>query len=263
VSEGGKKLENFKNTSTVYDAAKYVAQKWERCANCERESEWNKRAGFAQNVFDSCNNTATTGGGNGKPPKATNCGTSVAFGLNGGGTLANAKNAIVGSSSVGTLNNISKSSTYGNLTSNNIYVYYNCGGKTVSWLKQQIKGDSNTYSSVGSFFQVGIGTNDGYPSGNSSKKEIKEYTEMVKKRFPSATLYVLPGTRGWGSVSNTTLSEMKTYYKIYTELGWTLLWPKNDNGTEIDPYFNSQSKAHDGTSEWFKRQMKRIKENKS
>jgi hypothetical protein len=142
-------------------------------------------------------------------------------------------------------------------------VYYNCGGKTLSWLKPQIEADSNTYKTVGSFFQVGIGTNDGYPVKNGTKKDIKAYTELIKKKFPSATLYVLPGTRGWGSVSNTTLSEMKSYYKQYTDLGWTLLWPKNDSNVEIDPYFTTQAKAHDSSSEWFKKQMKRIKENKS
>ena len=263
VSEGGKKLTEFKNTATVYDAAKYVAQKWERCANCQKESEWKKRSAFAQNVFDSCGKTPTGGGGTGKPPEPKNCSSSVKFGLNGGGTLANAKNAIVGSSSVGTLNGMSKSSTYGNLTSNNIYVYYNCGGKTLSWLKQQINGDGNVYASVESFFQVGIGTNDGYPTKDSTKKDIKSYTDLVRKKFPNATVYILPGTRGWGSVSSITLSQMKSYYKQYTDLGWTLLWPLNSSSNEIDPYFDTQTKAHNSNDEWFKKQMKRIKDNKS
>jgi hypothetical protein len=158
---------------------------------------------------------------------------------------------------------MSKSSTYGNLTSNNIYVYYNCGGKTLSWLKQQINGDGNVYTSVESFFQVGIGTNDGYPTKDSTKKDIKAYTDLVRKKFPNATLYILPGTRGWGSVSNTTLSQMKSYYKQYTDLGWTLLWPLNSSSNEIDPYFDTQTKAHNSNDEWFKKQMKRIKDNKS
>jgi hypothetical protein len=256
-------LKDLKTKTTLLDSAKVTCIKYEAPAAKDDPNEWQQRATFGQNILDSCNNTSTYGGGSGIPPACTNCSSTVKFGIDGSGNLSKAKNAIVGSSSVGTLNGMSKSSTYGNLSSNNISVYYNCGGKTLSWLKQQIGGDGNTYPTVGSFFQVGIGTNDGYPVKDSTKKDIKAYTELIKKKFPSATLYVLPGTRGWGSVSNTTLSEMKSYYKQYTDLGWTLLWPKNDSNVEIDPFFNTQTKAHDSSSEWFKKQMKRIKENKS
>jgi len=256
-------LKDLKTKKTILDSAKVTCIKYEAPAAKDDPNEWQQRATFGQNVLDTCGKSPTSGGGSGKPPVPTNCTSSVAFGLNGGGTLANAKNTIVGSSSVGTLNGMSKSSTYGNLTSNNIYVYYNCGGKTLSWLKQQINGDGNVYASVESFFQVGIGTNDGYPTKDSTKKDIKAYTDLVRKKFPNATLYILPGTRGWGSVSNTTLSQMKSYYKQYTDLGWTLLWPLNSSSNEIDPYFDTQTKAHNSNDEWFKKQMKRIKDNKS
>ena len=253
-------LKDLKTKTTVRDAAVSTLKKYEQPLN-QGKSAQDERTAFGQNVLDSCNNAPTSGGGTGRPPACTNCTTFVKFGIAGSGSLSNAKNVIVGSSSVGTLNGIT-SSSYGTLENNNISVYYNCGGKTLSWLSNQIKADGNTYSTVKTYFQVGIGTNDGYPTKASTKKDIKDYTNLVKKKFPKATLYVLPGTRGWGSVSNITLDQMKSYYKQYTDLGWVLLWPKNNSGAEIDPYFSSQSKAHNAKDEWFQKQMKRLKENK-
>jgi hypothetical protein len=257
----GNLFNGFKSNTKVYDAAKYVAEKWERCADCKKETEWKKRGGYAQQVYDFCKNgTGKSNSGN-LAPKGQSCDkNAVKFGLNGGGNLSGALNVIVGSSSVGTLNGISKSSTYGSLSSNNIYVYYNCPGKTLSWLASQVKADTNTYKEVKSYFQVGIGTNDGYPVNSDTKNKIKNYTNTLKSKFPNATLYVLPGTYGWGSVSNGyTKQKLKDYYKQYTDNGWTLLWPSK-NSSELDPNFDTSTKAHNASSEWFKYQMKLLKD---
>jgi len=184
----------------------------------------------------------------------------VPFGLAGvSNNILEAKNVIVGSSSVGTLSRTT--STSGTLVSNNIYTYYNCGGKTMRWLKGKISTDQNTYNNTESFFQVGIGTNDGYKTSNTEKNSIKEYTMTIQQKFPKAKLYVLPGTYGWGSVSDVTLSQVRNYFKIYTDNGWTLLWPQS-GGSDIDPKFTSSSEAHDSNNKWFKEQINLISQNK-
>ena len=185
----------------------------------------------------------------------------VPFGLAGvSNNILDAKNVIVGSSSVGTLS--TTTSTSGTLVSNNIYAYYNCGGKTMRWLKGKISTDQNTYNNTKTFFQVGIGTNDGYKTSDSEKNSIKEYTITIQQKFPKAKLYVLPGTYGWGNVSGVTLNQVRDYFKIYTDNGWTLLWPQS-GGSDIDPKFTSSSKAHDSDNKWFKEQINLISQNKS
>jgi hypothetical protein len=196
------------------------------------------------------------------PPEVSNCNSSVPLGLNGDDDFTGAKTIIVGSSSVGTLNGISSNSgTYGGFNSNDVYVYYNCGGKDLTWLYKQVKDDSNVYNSVKNVFQVGIGTNDLYPVSQSAKNEINNYTYEMKKRFPNATLYVMPGTYGWGSVSGSefTKNRLKQYYNQYTEAGWYVLWPKV-NSVELDPNFASSGAAHTSSDPWFQQQMNYIQQ---
>jgi hypothetical protein len=185
----------------------------------------------------------------------------VPFGLKGVSTnILGAKNVIVGSSSVGTLSRTSNNDD--TLVSNKIYIYYNCGGKTMSWLKGKISTDKNVYKETKSFFQVGIGTNDGFKLSKTIKESIKEYTEIVKQNFPEATLYVLPGTYGWGTVENIKLSQVREYYNVYVENGWVLLWPQN-NGSDIDPYFKTAKSAHNPKDLFFKKQIDIISKNKT
>jgi hypothetical protein len=260
--EGTRKFNKFKETTTIFDAAKYVAVEWERCKKCKELSSQKKRAGFAQQVYDYCNGTGSSNSGTSTPKAQSGCDKkAVPIGLNGSGNLGGALNVIVGSSSVGTLNGIKSNSTNGSLTSNNVSVYYNCPGKTLAWLSSQVIGDTNKYDSVKTYFQVGIGTNDGYPIDNTTKSRIKTYTAKLKQNFPNATLYVLPGTYGWGSVKGNdyTKQRLKNYYKQYEDEGWTLLWP-NKSGNEIDPNFDTSSKAHKSGSDWFQYQMKILKD---
>lgn len=198
-----------------------------------------------------------------KPKSAVGCdGNSFGIGLNNSGNLSGAKNVIVGSSSVKVLGQIpSNTGQYGGFYSNKIYTYYNCGGKTLTWLREQIKNDTNTYTNVKKFFQVGIGTNDGFPTSDAQKSQIKQYTDLVKEKFPNATLYVFPGTYGWGSVINKTEEQVLNYYKQYTDLGWTLLRPKNSSNNFISS--NLPQGNHDPNNEWFQGQMKLLKQNKA
>ena len=261
VSKSSDKLNKLKAKNSVYDSAVFFAVEYERCGACGQKESQQKRAGFAQQVFDYCNGNVVSNSGNLTPAKELNCTKPVKIGLNGSGTLDGALNIIVGSSSVGTLNGIKSDSTYGGLNSNNIYVYYNCSGKRLSWLSSQVIADTNVYSSVKSYFQVGIGTNDGYPVSDSEKEKIQTYTSAVKQRFPNTNLYVFPGTYGWGSVkgSEFTKQRLKNYYKQYTDLGWVLLWPTK-NSVELDPKFSSSSGAHKSSGDWFQFQMKLLKQ---
>lgn len=196
------------------------------------------------------------------PKAAVGCSNSnVTIGLNGSGNLSGAKNVIVGSSSVSVLNNISSTSQYGGFSSNKIYTYYNCHGKTLPWLRTQINNDTNTYPDVLRFFQVGIGTNDGFPTDAAQKSQIKQYTDSVKEKFPNATLYVFPGTYGWGNVTNKTEQQVLSYYQQYVDEGWTLLRPKNNNNNFISS--NLPQGNHDPSNLWFQRQMQSLKQNKA
>jgi muramidase (phage lysozyme) len=198
-----------------------------------------------------------------KPKPAVGCSSSnVIIGLNNSGNLSGAKNVIVGSSSVGVLGKIpSSSGQYGGFYSNKIYAYYNCAGKTLPWLRTQIKNDTNTYTNVKRFFQVGIGTNDGFPTNSNQKSQIKQYTDSIKERFPNATLYVFPGTYGWGNVSNKTEQQVLSYYKQYEDEGWVLLRPKDSSGKFISS--NLPQGNHDPNNPWFQGQMKLLKQYKA
>jgi LAS superfamily LD-carboxypeptidase LdcB len=366
----GRLLEDLKKQNSVFDSAKYFAQKYERCANCNQDREWVKRASFAQQVYDFCTNAKpqitntissdkkyvvqsaeyklpsneysqnslkffkglsftiqngeavsnktknlqivsstgvvlkqdpiTDSNGNLKkkgtlhyncdgeyfyvklsdgtqmtrgnnvttfkdnsgnltknliktlnlckeeekskvltPPSPNDCENSLKLGLDGSTDFSKAKNVIVGSSSVQVLGEI-----------NDVYTYYNCHGKNLEWLRGQIKKDSNKYPNVKTFFQVGIGTNDGFPTNGDQKSQIKQYTALVKEKFPNATLYVFPGTYGWGNVTNITEEQVLNYYKQYTDLGWTLLRPKYGNGKFISSKLPKDN--HNPNNEWFK-----------
>jgi hypothetical protein len=204
--------------------------------------------------LDLCKNTSNSL----TPTPQTDCETSLKLGIDGNQDLSKVKNVIVGSSSVAVLGKISKDSTYGSLSSNKIYTYYNCQGKKLEWLRTQIKKDNNTYTNVKNFFQVGIGTNDGFPTSTAQKSQIEQYTNLVKEKFPNATLYVFPGTYGWGNVTNKTEKQVLDYYKQYTDLGWTLLRPKDSGGNFISS--NLPQGNHDPSNEWFQGQMKVLKE---
>ena len=197
------------------------------------------------------------------PKAAVGCSNSnVIIGLNNSGNLSGAKNVIVGSSSVSVLSKIpSSTGQYGGFYSNKIYAYYNCHGKQLSWLRTQVKNDTNTYPNVKRFFQVGIGTNDGFPTNSSQKSQIKQYTKDVKERFPNATLYVFPGTYGWGNVSNKTEQQVLNYYKQYEDEGWTILRPKDSSGNFISSDLPQGN--HDPNNAWFQGQMKLLKQYKA
>jgi hypothetical protein len=55
ISASKSKLNELKTKTTPYEAAKYFAQQYERCGDCKKQSEWTKRGGLAQQVYDYCN----------------------------------------------------------------------------------------------------------------------------------------------------------------------------------------------------------------
>jgi len=73
---------------------------------------------------------------------------------------------------------------------------------------------------------INIGTNDGYQETTS----IKDFIDVVKEKFPSATngLYVFGGSYGWGNLKNTKVDTLTPYYKKFTDVGVFKL--KNDIG---------------------------------
>ena len=46
-----------------------------------------------------------------------------------------------------------------------------------------------------------------------------------KVKFPNSKLYVIQGSWGWGGVSNKTESQVKEYYKKFSELGVIVVEP--------------------------------------
>ena len=94
------KLVELKTKTSPYEASKYFAQEYERCARCDQQSSWTKRGGFAQQVFDYCNNGTGSSDNKTLTPKPQTCNkTAVPLGLNGSGNLNGATSVMLRDSS--------------------------------------------------------------------------------------------------------------------------------------------------------------------
>lgn len=93
------------------------------------------------------------------------------------------------------------------------------GGKTLSWLLEAVKvykGDSTVTN-----LAIVIGTNGGF----NKNDKISELVTECKVKFPNAKFYVVQGSWGWGGVSNKTETQVKDYYKKFSELGVVVVEP--------------------------------------
>ena len=93
------------------------------------------------------------------------------------------------------------------------------GGKSLSWLLEAVKvykGDSTVTN-----LAIVIGTNGGF----NKNDKISELVTECKVKFPNAKLYVVQGSWGWGGVSNKTETQVKDYYKKFSELGVVVVEP--------------------------------------
>jgi len=75
-----------------------------------------------------------------------------------------------------------------------------------------------------------IGTNDLYVD-----RGIEKLFNSVCVTFPSAKIYVIQGSWGWGGLKRTGYDKIKKYYKRYEELGGTIIEPPIGKG---DPHCN-------------------------
>jgi hypothetical protein len=93
------------------------------------------------------------------------------------------------------------------------------GGKSLSWLLEAVKvykGDTTVTN-----LAIVIGTNGGF----NKNDKISELVTECKVKFPNAKLYVVQGSWGWGGVSNKTETQVKDYYKKFSELGVVVVEP--------------------------------------
>ena len=93
------------------------------------------------------------------------------------------------------------------------------GGKTLGWLLQAVKvysGDSTVTN-----LAICIGTNGGF----NKNDKVSELVNECKLKFPNSKLYVIQGSWGWGGVSNKTETQVRDYYKKFSELGVVVVEP--------------------------------------
>ncbi len=93
------------------------------------------------------------------------------------------------------------------------------GGITLDWLLKAVK--KYPVDSTVTNLAIVIGTNGLF---NKNDNIIELITEC-KFKFPNAKLYVVQGSWGWGGVSNKTESQVKDYYKKFSELGVQVVEP--------------------------------------
>jgi len=75
-----------------------------------------------------------------------------------------------------------------------------------------------------------IGTNDLYVD-----KGIEKLFKTLWITFPNAKIYVIQGSWGWGGLKRTGYGKVKKYYKLYEDLGGTIIEPPIGKG---DPHCN-------------------------
>ena len=79
-----------------------------------------------------------------------------------------------------------------------------------------------------------------------------ELNNLIIKLCPNAKKIVVPGTYGWGGVSNKTKANQDAYYKLYQDLGWVYRYPSASADC------STVGKAHDPKIDWFKKSLELI-----
>lgn len=103
------------------------------------------------------------------------------------------------------------------------------GGKTLSWLLNAVtkhKGSSDVEN-----IAIVIGTNGAF----NTSDDISGLIDELEIKFPNANLYVVQGSWGWGGLVNMTESKVRKYYKMFKDLGVTVIEPPIGN---IEPHGN-------------------------
>lgn len=93
------------------------------------------------------------------------------------------------------------------------------GGKTLGWLLEAVRvynGDSTVTN-----LAICIGTNGGF----NKNDKVLELVNECKLKFPNSKLYVIQGSWGWGGVSNKTETQVRDYYKKFSDLGVVVVEP--------------------------------------
>lgn len=120
---------------------------------------------------------------------------------------------------------------------NNVEKSCAVGGWTVNNLSQCLRSQT-VDAGVGKVF-ISIGTNGLY----SSSDKIEDLVDLLKEKYPNATLYIYGGSYGWsGSLSRAQVEDRRNnYYKRFKNKGVNML--KSELG-----YFNTDSGAHSTSS---------------
>lgn len=77
-----------------------------------------------------------------------------------------------------------------------------------------------------------VGVNDGYVD-----KGIEQLMTKVKNTFPNATIFVIKGSWGWGTVKNLNHNKFNDYYKKFQDLGANIVPTPIGQG---DPHKNKK-----------------------
>lgn len=105
-------------------------------------------------------------------------------------------------------------------------------GKNLSWLKKAI--DNYSGPSADKIF-ISIGTNGGFKITD----DIPGLIRSLKNKFPDASLFVVPGSWGWGNNKNIHEYEVARYYNIFKNYGVFVIPSKI--GKVSDPHTNLPS----------------------
>lgn len=92
-------------------------------------------------------------------------------------------------------------------------------GVNTIWLKRAVEKFPITPSIINVF--VKIGTNSGF----NPNDDIKGLIGALRRTFPSAKLFVVQGSWGWGNNKNVTADKVKAYYSIFANEGVTVIQP--------------------------------------
>ena len=104
------------------------------------------------------------------------------------------------------------------------------GGMGLKWLKGAV--EKYPISTDVNSIIINIGTNGGF----STNDDINGLVNVVKQKFPNASLFVVKGSWGWGGNKNVTEEKVNTYYNKFKDLGVKIIEPAI--GKVKDPHGN-------------------------
>jgi hypothetical protein len=102
-------------------------------------------------------------------------------------------------------------------------------GKNLSWLKKAVENYSGP--SAEKIF-ISIGTNGGFKITD----DIPGLIRALKNKYPDASLFVVPGSWGWGNNKNVSDYQVAQYYNIFKRYGVFVIPSKI--GMVSDPHQN-------------------------